>query len=107
VGFLGAGVYEEFLFRLCLLPVGFLLFRMLLMPRKWAWAASILATSIIFAVAHYVGPAADQFSAFSFSFRMLAGLCFALLFVLRGFGIAVGCHAAYDLLVGVFLQMRN
>jgi hypothetical protein len=34
---------------------------------------------------------------------MLAGLFFAGLFVLRGFGITVGTHAAYDLLVGLLL----
>jgi hypothetical protein len=28
---------------------------------------------------------------------------FAAVFLMRGFGITVGCHAAYDLLVGVLL----
>ena len=32
------------------------------------------------------------------------GLFFAVLFVLRGFGITVGSHAAYDVLVGVLLS---
>ena len=38
-----------------------------------------------------------------FLFRMLAGIYFALLFRLRGFGIAVGTHAFYDIIVGVTL----
>ena len=33
-----------------------------------------------------------------------AGLYFALLFRLRGFGIAVGAHALYDVMVGVVLR---
>jgi hypothetical protein len=36
-----------------------------------------------------------------FVFRTVAGLYFTLLFVLRGFGVAVGAHAGYDVLVGV------
>jgi membrane protease YdiL (CAAX protease family) len=104
VSFLGAGVYEEVLFRLCLLPGCYGLFRLLCVPRKQAAVVSIILTSLVFSVAHYVGPTADQFSAFTFSFRLFAGLFFAGLFVLRGFGITAGCHAAYDVLVGVLLQ---
>ena len=35
------------------------------------------------------------------AFRTVAGLFFALLFLLRGFGIAAGTHFSYDLLVGL------
>ena len=65
---------------------------------------ALLATSLLFSAAHYVGPAADTFSLFSFTFRLLAGLFFAVLFVIRGFGVTAGCHAAYDVLVGVLLR---
>ena len=43
----------------------------------------------------------DSFELYSFTFRTMAGLFFALLFVVRGFGIAAGTHAAYDMLVGL------
>jgi Type II CAAX prenyl endopeptidase Rce1-like len=62
-----------------------------------------LATSLAFSLAHYVGPAGEQFRLFTFAFRTFAALFFALLFMLRGFGIAVGTHAAYDLIVGLML----
>ena len=101
VAFIGAGVYEEVLFRLCLVPAVYGLCRLVEMPHRWAAVGSILATSVVFAVAHYIGPAADSFSLFTFSFRTIAGIFFAALFVVRGFGITVGAHAAYDLLVGV------
>lgn len=104
ISFLGAGIYEEVLFRLCLLPACYGAWRILLVPHSPAVVLSVLTTSLLFSAAHYVGPAGDQFSAFSFTFRSLAGLFFAGLFVLRGFGVAAGCHAAYDLLVGVFLS---
>jgi hypothetical protein len=48
-----------------------------------------------------VGPLGDAFTLYSFTFRVLAGLFFAVLFSLRGFGIAAGTHATYDMLVGL------
>lgn len=103
ISYVGAGVYEEVLFRLCLLPVAYGVLRVLLLPRQAAVFLSVMATSLLFSLAHYVGPAADHFTLFSFVFRATAGVFFAALFVLRGFGITVGSHAAYDLLVGIIM----
>ncbi len=103
ISFIGAGVYEEVLFRLCLIPISYALLRAIQVPQRMSVLLSVLATSVLFSVAHYVGPAADQFTLFSFVFRTTAGVFFAGLFVLRGFGITVGSHAAYDLLVGVLI----
>jgi membrane protease YdiL (CAAX protease family) len=102
VGFLGAGIYEELLFRLILLSL--VAWGLLRVGRK-PWIGMIVAallTSMLFAAAHYVGASGDNFQWFSFIFRFLAGLFFAIVFVYRGFGIAAGSHAAYDLLVGTF-----
>lgn len=106
ITFLGAGVYEEFLFRLCLLPICYGLFRLLRLESQWAAFLAILMTSLVFSLAHHVGPAAESMVLFTFTFRVLAGMFFAALFVTRGFGITVGCHAAYDLLVGVLMQSQ-
>lgn len=103
ISFVGAGVYEEVLFRLLLLPVVYGGFRILECPPKFSAAMAAISTAFVFALAHHVGPNADAFNAFAFSFRLAAGTFFAAIFLLRGFGITVGCHAAYDLLVGVFL----
>ena len=103
VTFIGAGIYEEVLFRLCLLPACYAAFRFLRLSRGWSSVLAVVSTSLIFSMAHYVGASGDQFSVFSFTFRTMAGLYFAALFVMRGFGITVGCHAAYDVLVGVIL----
>ena len=101
IGFCGAGLYEEVLFRLLLLPaVAWGLTRAgATGPAAIGWAA--IATSVLFSAAHYVGPLGDSFQLYSFTFRAVAGLFFALLFIIRGFGIAAGTHAAYDLLVGL------
>ncbi len=120
VSFVGAGIYEEFLFRLCLVPVGYGLLRGLLIPHRWAIGGTIIGTSLLFSLAHYLGPAPDgqSLSMLSeaaqriqlsrdlwagFVFRTLAGAYFTLLFCFRGFGVTVGCHAAYDLFVGIVL----
>ncbi len=101
VSYVGAGIYEEVLFRLCLLPLCFGLFRLLRLNKTWAAILAILGTSLVFSLAHHIGPAGEAFHLFPFTFRTLAGLFFAGLFVLRGVGITVGTHAAYDLLVGL------
>jgi hypothetical protein len=105
VSFIGAGVYEEVMFRLLLVPAAFLGFRIFEFPAKWAAMMAAISTSFLFALAHHIGPSADAFNLFAFSFRAAAGLFFASIFLLRGFGITVGCHTAYDLLVGVLLAV--
>jgi hypothetical protein len=104
VSFIGAGVYEEVMFRLLLVPLAFWVFRLFEFPSRWAAVMAAISTSFVFALAHHIGPTADAFNLFTFSFRAAAGMFFAAVFFLRGFGITVGCHAAYDLLVGVFLN---
>ena len=101
VAFCGAGLYEEVLFRLLLLPVlawSFERLGFLTVPAA-CWA--VVTSSLLFSAAHYVGPLGDSFAIYSFTFRFLAGLFFALLFSIRGFGVAAGTHAVYDILVGL------
>jgi hypothetical protein len=106
VGYLGAGVYEELLFRLILLSILAWSARRLGAASRPAMVAAVLVTSLSFAAAHYVGPYGEAIDwtcyAFWFSllFRFLAGVFFGVLFVSRGFGIAAGAHAGYDILVG-------
>lgn len=99
---LGAGIYEELLFRV--LVVGALAWggRHLLgwEPR----GAGILATllgALVFSGFHYVGPYGDPIDLPSFTFRTLAGLVFSAMYLLRGFGITAWTHALYD----VFLTL--
>jgi len=102
VSFLGAGIYEETLFRL-LLYAGLLKLIGWGQPRT-SFNAVILAafgSALLFAAAHHFGPNGDPFNASVLSFRTFAGLYFAWLFHTRGFGVAVGAHAGYDVLVGL------
>lgn len=101
VAYFGAGIYEELLFRLMLLPVTIGLLKLCGVPSRWSLVAALLLTSLIFSAAHYrmFTTIGDDFAWFSFIFRAVAGLFFSLLFLFRGFGIAVGAHALYDILV--------
>ncbi len=107
VGFLGAGVYEELLFRLILFSSVAWFLRRLEATHAVSIMIAAIATSLFFATAHYIGPHAEPFHWqsqwfwFTFLFRTLAGIFFSALFVLRGFGIAAGTHAGYDILVGL------
>lgn len=101
VTYVGAGIYEEVLFRLLLLPACYVWFRMLQAGPRASAVLAVVTTSLMFALAHYVGPAGDTLVPYTFCFRAAAGAYFAALFLTRGFGITVGTHAAYDLIVGV------
>ncbi len=100
VGFLGAGIYEELLFRLILLSLAVWGLKHLGLGPGPRMAAAVLLTSLLFAAAHYVGQHGEPLDGYSFLFRFLAGGFFSILFVCRGFGIAAGTHAGYDILVG-------
>ncbi|MFO0910535.1 MAG: CPBP family glutamic-type intramembrane protease [Isosphaeraceae bacterium] len=100
VGYLGAGVYEEMLFRLGLIPLFYLILRALQAPQVLASSAAVTASALLFSLAHHAGSPGEVFTWFAFIFRWLAGVFFAWVFVVRGFGVAVGTHTAYDILVG-------
>jgi hypothetical protein len=100
IGFLGAGVYEEALFRLLLVPLSFAILRLLQTPAMLASTTAVTASALLFSLAHHAGTPGEAFTWFAFIFRWLAGVYFAWIFVVRGFGVAVGTHTAYDILVG-------
>jgi Type II CAAX prenyl endopeptidase Rce1-like len=100
---LGAGIYEELLFRVVL--VGLLAWvarRVFGSPPPVAGTVAALGGALLFAVFHYIGPYGDPLDLYSFVFRTIAGLFFSTLYLLRGFGITAWTHALYD----VFLLIR-
>lgn len=106
ISYFGAGIYEELLFRLMLLPAVAGAIRLCGTSKRVSWTVAIIATSLLFSAVHYqaftFNANADVFAWDTFIFRFLAGVVFSLLFVVRGFGIAVGAHAMYDVLLVVF-----
>ncbi len=94
---LGAGIYEELVFRLLLISgLTWLLQRIAQLPRHWALGTAVLLASVLFSLCHF-GPVGRQaFEWHAFWFRTAAGVYLAIVFVGRGLGVASGCHAAYN-----------
>ena len=100
---LGAGIYEELLFRVLLVSGLTGLGVLIGWRRSFALAVAVAGSALIFSGFHYVGPLGDQLALPSFTFRAIAGLLFSGLYVIRGFGIAAWTHALYD--VGLALTV--
>jgi hypothetical protein len=98
---LGAGVYEELVFRVLLVGGLAGAFLAVGLRRGQAGAVAALLAALVFSAFHYVGPYGDPFELSSFVFRFLAGLVFSGLFLLRGFGITAWTHALYDVFLFV------
>lgn len=99
---LGAGLYEELLFRVVLVGTLAWIGRALLgLGPRAAGALAVVCGALLFSAAHYVGAYGDRLTLESFVFRAIAGLFFSALYLLRGFGITAWTHALYD--VGVLV----
>ena len=97
---LGAGVYEETVFRLGLLSGLVVVLEKLVHIARWAAViGALLLSSAVFSAMHHLPPYGDPVALGPFVFRVLAGLFFGLLFWRRGFAVAVYTHAFYDILV--------
>jgi membrane protease YdiL (CAAX protease family) len=95
---LGAGLFEEFAFRVVLVTM--LLYATRAVFANWlSVVLSILGAAFLFSLAHYVGPFGEPLAPASFLFRWAAGLVFTLLYYTRGFGVTAYTHALYDLWV--------
>jgi membrane protease YdiL (CAAX protease family) len=97
---LGAGVYEEVVFRLLLLGglvAAFSKFTNL--GRAMTVLAAFILSSLAFSAMHHLPPHGDPLGLGVFTFRFLAGIFFALLFWFRGLAVAVYTHAFYDIYV--------
>jgi membrane protease YdiL (CAAX protease family) len=97
---LGAGVYEEAVFRLGIMTGVVVLLEKLLGLARWIAVVVALAVSAtLFSAMHHIPPYGDPFEVGVFLFRLLAGVFFGLAYWSRGFAVAVYTHALYDIYV--------
>jgi len=101
----GAGIYEELVFRLILICVLMVLFQDLIgLNHHNAIVLSVLISAALFSAHHHIVLVDGQlgrtapFNWTEFGFRTVAGVYFAALFAIRGFGITAGTHAFYDII---------
>jgi hypothetical protein len=102
---IGAGIYEELLFRLVLICALMLLFQ-----DVFGWGKgisitlSVFISAALFSAHHHIDflsgrpNQCDLFDWPKFIFRIIAGVYFATLFAIRGFGITAGTHVFYDII---------
>ena len=97
---IGAGLYEELVFRVLLVGGLFLgLLRFTKLDRTRAYIIAALVGAVVFSAVHHMGSFGDPFSLNVFTFRFLFGLALNGVFLLRGFAVAAWTHAIYDVLV--------
>jgi len=105
---IGAGIYEELIFRLILICVLMLLFQDILrFSHNNSIILSVLVSAALFSAHHHIVFVNGQLSASApfnwteFGFRTVAGIYFAVLFAIRGFAITAGTHTFYDIIATV------
>jgi hypothetical protein len=100
---IGAGLYEEILFRLIVLAGGFtLLHRGLRVDPIWATVTALIGSALAFSIFHHVGPLGEPWTAPRFVFRFLAGTCLGLIFVFRGLAVTCWTHSLYNVFILMF-----
>lgn len=104
----GAGVYEEFFFRVLVMGLMVLILEKAFGVRSgWKFAIAAVSQALLFSATHHLPGSPEAILTIEqakaalpvFSFRTVAGIYFAFVYIERGFGIAAGTHAFYDLMV--------
>ena len=104
IGSIGAGVYEEILFRLFLTTLLYLIgFGLFGHNRNYAALFAILIGAIVFAVCHVLVVGGRPFQCtrdrLDMVFYLVSGMFFSALYVYRGLGVAVYTHVIYDMVI--------
>ena len=97
---IGAGIYEEFLFRVLLIAgLSSILGFVFMWDKTFKNIIAVVLSGGIFSAFHFMGEYGDFFSMELFLIRFFAGLILGVLYMYRGFGITAYTHSIYDLIV--------
>ena len=97
---IGAGLYEELVFRVLLVGgLAWGLRRVVKLPAGRALLVAAVVGAVVFSAVHHLGPYGEAFTLSAFTFRFLFGLALNGVFLVRGFALAAWTHALYDVLV--------
>ena len=97
---IGAGIYEEFLFRVLLIAgLSGILGFVFMWDKTFKNIIAVVLSAGIFSAFHFMGEYGDFFSMELFLIRFFAGLILGVLYMYRGFGITAYTHSIYDLIV--------
>jgi len=97
---IGAGIYEELVFRVLLVGGLFwLLWKAFPRHRILMYFISAVIGALSFSFIHHMGSLGDPWALDVFLFRFIFGLVFNIVFLIRGFAIVAWTHALYDVMV--------
>ncbi len=95
---IGAGLYEELIFRFFLIFILLKIIPIIFKTKKFSsLILCISVSSALFSLFHYIGE--ESFTTITFTLRFLAGVYLSIIYINRGFGIVALTHAFYDLFV--------
>ena len=111
---IGAGIYEELLFRVIgIAIIHFIAIDLLALPKHIGELAAIGITALLFAIYHFLPIQTGVISQMLTTdirktiFYLLAGVYLACIYVYRGFGIAAASHAMYDVMVVSIAELQS
>ena len=104
---IGAGIYEEFLFRVLLIAgLSGILGFVFMWDKTFKNIIAVVLSGGIFSAFHFMGEYGDFFSMELFLIRFFAGLILGVLYTYRGFGITAYTHSIYDLIVLIRMTLN-
>lgn len=97
VAALGAGIYEELVFRLLLISLFvWLLVRVAEARGPAAVAIAVGLSAVVFALCHFEPVGVEPFGWRTFTFKLVAGVYLGIVFLGRGVGVSSGSHVVYN-----------
>ena len=106
---IGAGIWEEILFRVGAITFTVYLLKYILSyAHLFAISFAIISSALLFSLFHYIGQFGDLFTFRSFYIRTIAGIILGILYIFRGFGITAYTHIFYDIsIISIPIIMNN
>ena len=95
---LGAGIWEEVLFRFIFLNL-FILTTSKFLNKYSSLIMSVFISSILFSLFHYIGSLGDVFILYTFIIRLFGGIYLSIVYLYRGLGISMISHIIYDFIL--------
>ena len=99
---IGAGVWEEILFRGVLLTSFIYISKKInLFTTNINSFISIIIVSLLFSASHYIGNSGEVFIYYTFVIRSIAGVFLGYLFLWRGIGVVSMTHISYNVIIEI------
>ena len=95
---LGAGIWEEILFRFLLLSTIIKVINKITNNYS-SIIISLIISSLLFSLFHYIGSSGDVFTLYTFIVRFIGGIYLGIIYLYRGLGISMISHIIYDFIL--------